>query len=67
MERKAEGLIIATPDQVAEITKLTGILKTTPEDLDAMLNKAGAEEIVDLSKDNADKLIKFLDKQRKGE
>jgi hypothetical protein len=67
MERKPEGLIVATPDQVNEILKLTGILKTNQEDLDAMLNKAGAEEIQDLSKENADKLIKFLDKQRKGE
>lgn len=67
MERKAEGLILATPEQVAEITKLVGILKTSPEDLDAMLNKAGAEEIVDLSKEHAVKLIQYLDKQRKGE
>lgn len=67
MERKAEGLIIATPDQVMEITKLTGILKMEQEELDGFLNKAGAEEIQDLSQENADKFIKFLDKKRKGE
>lgn len=67
MERKPEGIIIATPDQVAEITKLTGILKMTQEELDGWLNKVGAEEIVDLSKENAEKFIRYLDKQRKGE
>lgn len=67
LERKPEGLIIATPEQVAEILKLTGILKMEQEELDGWLNKAGAEEIQDLSKDNADKFIKFLDKKRKGE
>lgn len=67
MERKAEGLIIATPDQVAEITKLAGILKMDQEELDGWLNKAGAEEVQDLSKDNAEKFIKYLDKKRKGE
>lgn len=64
MERKAEGLVIATPEQVAEIIKLTGILKSTQEDIDSWLNKLGAEEIADLSKESADKLIKFLDKER---
>lgn len=67
MERKPEGLIIATPEQVAEITKLTGILRMEQEELDGWLNKAGAEEIQDLSKENAEKFIKFLDKKRKGE
>lgn len=67
MERKAEGLIVATSEQVAEIVKLTGIIKMDQEELDGWLNKAGAEEIQDLSSENADKLIKFLDKKRKGE
>lgn len=67
MERKAEGLILATPEQVADIIKITGILKTDQEELDGWLNKAGAEEIVDLSKDHATKLIDFLNKKLKGE
>jgi len=67
MERKAEGLVIATPEQVTEITKLTGILRMEQEELDGWLNKAGAEEIQDLSKDTAEKFIKYLDKKRKGE
>lgn len=67
MERRAEGVVIVTPEQVAEITKLAGILKMTQEELDGWLNRAGAEEIQDLSKENAEKFIKYLDKQRKGE
>ena len=67
MERKVEGLVIATPEQVAEITKLAGILKMEQEELDGWLNKAGAEEVQDLSKDSAEKFIKYLDKKRKGE
>lgn len=67
MERKAEGLIVATKDQVDEIIKMTGILKTEPEELSGWLNKAGAEEIVDLSKEHATKLIEFLNKRLKGE
>jgi hypothetical protein len=67
MERKPEGLIIATPEQVAEIEKLAGILRMDEEELTSWLNKAGAEMVQDLSKDNADKFIKYLDKKRKGE
>lgn len=67
LERKAEGLILATPEQVAEIVKITGILKTDQEELDGWLNKAGAEEIVDLSTDHAAKLITFLNKKIQGE
>ena len=67
MERKPEGLLIATPEQSAEIAKLTGILKMEQEELDGWLNKAGAEEIQDLSRENAEKFIKYLDKKRRGE
>jgi hypothetical protein len=67
MERKAEGLVLATKDQVEEILKMTGILKTEQDELDSWLNKAGAEEIVDLSKEHATKLIEFLNKKLKGE
>lgn len=67
MERKPEGIIVATPEQVAEVLKLTGILRMEQDELDSWLNKAGAEEIQDLSKDNAEKFIKYLDKKRKGE
>lgn len=67
MERKPEGLILATKEQVDEILKITGILKTDQEELDGWLNKAGAEEIVDLSQENAGKLIEFLNKKLKGE
>lgn len=67
MERKPEGLIIATADQVDEINKLTGILKVSDEDMTSWLNKAGAEEVQDLSAENAKKMIEFLDKKRKGE
>jgi hypothetical protein len=67
MERKPEGIIVATSEQVADILKLTGILRMEQDELDSWLNKAGAEEIQDLSKENAEKFIKYLDKKRKGE
>lgn len=67
MERKPEGLVLATKEQVDEILKITGILRTEQEELDGWLNKAGAEEIVDLSQDHATKLIEFLNKKLKGE
>lgn len=67
MERKAEGLILATKEQVDEILKITGILKTEQEELDGWLNKAGAEEVQDLSKEHATKLIEFLGRRLKGE
>lgn len=67
MERKAEGLILATKDQVEEILKISGILKTEQDEMDGWLNKAGAEEVQDLSKEHATKLIEFLNKKLKGE
>lgn len=67
MERKSEGLVLANKEQVEEILKITGILKTDQEELDGWLNKAGAEEIVDLSKEHATKLIDFLNRKLKGD
>lgn len=66
MERKPEGLVLATKEQVDEILKITGILRSDPEEIDSWLNKAGAEEIVDLSKEHATKLIDFLNRKLKG-
>lgn len=67
MERKPEGLILASKEQVDEILKITGILKTEQEELDGWLNKAGAEEVQDLSREHAVKLIDFLNKKLRGE
>ena len=67
MDRKPQGIIVATAEQVAEITHMVGKLNIEDEELTGWLNKDGAEEIQDLPKDRAAAMIEFLNKKFKGE
>jgi hypothetical protein len=66
IEKVAVPLIPSTPEQVAEIERLIALLKIDPEEVDRWLTKAEAEEIDDLSKDHADKILTFLTDKVKG-
>lgn len=67
IEKKAEGIILATPEQVQEINHKIAILKIEDEELSGLLNKAGAEVVEDLSKVMAAGVIDLLNKKLKGE
>jgi hypothetical protein len=60
-------IILATPEQLAEIKRIVDLLKITDEDLDKWLAKAQAVELDDLSKENATKFLEFLTKKLKGD
>lgn len=50
----------ATPEQVAEIVHLVGVLKTTPEEISKILTKAQADEWSELNTEQAAKTIQWL-------
>lgn len=60
-------IVLAAPDQIAEIKRIVDLLKISEEDLDKWLAKAQAVELEDLSKDNADKFLTYLQKKLNGE
>jgi hypothetical protein len=59
-------IILATTDQIGEIRRIIDLLKIPQEDMDKWLAKAQAVELEDLSKDNAIKMLEFLNKKLTG-
>jgi hypothetical protein len=59
-------IVVATPEQVAEIKRIVDLLHISEKDLDGWLSKAQAVEIEDLSKDNAGKFLDWLNKKLSG-
>lgn len=66
IEKTAVPVTPATSEQIAEIERMIGLLKIEPEEVDKWLAKAEAEEIDDLSKEYADKILMFLNNKVKG-
>jgi hypothetical protein len=60
METAATPIKLATDEQVAEITRLRGIVTIDDAKFEALLSKAGAAEITDLSYDQAESTIKWI-------
>lgn len=60
-------IILADSKQVEEIRRLVDLLKVPEGDFDKWLTKAQATEVEDLSQENADKMLKFLNAKIKGE
>jgi hypothetical protein len=67
VEGKVQAIVLASPDQVAEIVRLVELLKVPEDDADKWLAKFQAVEWEDLSKENAAKLLDYLSKKIKGE
>jgi hypothetical protein len=67
IEEDVTPIILATAKQVEEIKRIVDLLKISEEDLDKWLAKAQAVELEDLSQDNANKFLDFLNKKLKGE
>lgn len=67
MEGPVKPIVLANDGQVSEIKRLADLLKVPQEDFDKWLTKAQATEPEDLSTENADKMLKFLEAKIKGE
>lgn len=67
VEGPVKPIVLANESQVAEIKRLVDLLKVPQEDFDKWLTKAQATDPEDLSAENADKMLKFLNGKIKGE
>lgn len=63
IEADAKPVDISSPEQVAEITRLVSVLKIEEGEVDKWLTKANADSFADLTAEQADKLIAFLQKK----
>jgi hypothetical protein len=60
IERAGVGEVLATPEQVAEMERLTKLLKLPDETVDKWLDKAKAESFSEMPSDAAAKCIAFM-------
>lgn len=67
VDAPVKPIALASEKQVQEIKRLVEVLHIDEADLDKWLAKAQATEPEDLSTENADKLLKFLESKIKGE
>lgn len=67
IDRPVKPIVLAGDEQVKEIKRLAELLQIPEEDLDKWLTKAQATEVEDLSADNADKMLKFLNQKITGD
>lgn len=66
IEAETKVLTLADEKQVAEITRLLGIVKVTEAEIEKVLTKAGAATWAELSTEQADSTIKWLTKKING-
>src|SRR6266700_1006920 len=67
VEAPVKPIVLAGESQVAVIKRLVGLLKVSQDEFDKWLTKAQATEPEDLSTENAEKMLKFLNGKIKGE
>ena len=63
METAATPITLAEPLQVAEITRLLALVNIPEKEVEAMLSRAKAETIADLSQPQAAAMIAWLRKK----
>lgn len=63
IEAPAVPIVLATPEQVAEIRRLLGVLSLPQTEIDKALSKAGAEDWTELTTTQADAYIGYLKKK----
>lgn len=66
MEAPVKPIVLASPEQVAEIARIVELLKIPEDESDKWLTKFQAVEWEDLSRENATKLLEHLTKLMKG-
>lgn len=60
IEAQAKPLLLATPEQVAEIKRLIEVVNIPATELEKFLTKAGVDDWADLDRSRADGAIKFF-------
>jgi hypothetical protein len=60
IEAEATPIVLAAPEQVSEINRLLSVVNVAPKDIEAMLDRAKAESIAELSTDQASRMIDWL-------
>lgn len=63
MEAEAKPIVLATPEQVAEIERLLGIVKVEQSTIDKWFTKAGAESFAEFNTEQAQGVIDALTKK----
>ena len=63
IEAESKPIVLATPEQVAEITRLLGVVKLAEGEFEKLLTKADAESIGELNSDQAAKTLAWLTKK----
>ncbi len=66
IEAITKTIVLATPEQIAEITRLVEIQKLPDEQIEKILTKAGAENFAELKTDQAADTITWLNKRITG-
>lgn len=67
VEAPVKPIVLAGESQVAEIKRLVDLLKVPQDEFDKWLTKAQATEPEDLSAENAEKMLKFLNQKITGD
>lgn len=66
VEGPVKPIVLASSVQIDEIKRLVDLLKVPEDDFDKWLTKAQATEVEDLSQENAEKMLKFLNDKING-
>jgi AAA domain len=66
LEKNAEAIVLATPQQVAEVLRLIDLLKIPDETIDKWMKKAESNSFDEMGQEYIEKCIDFLNKQIKG-
>lgn len=63
IEAESKPVTLSTKDQVEEVERLISVLKVDESEIDKWLGKANADSFADLTSEQAEKLIVFLQKK----
>lgn len=67
IEKDATPIVLATPEQVAEVTRLVGVVKLADGVVDKWMTKASVESFEEMDSDTINKCIEFLKSKITGE
>jgi hypothetical protein len=67
IEKEVTQLVLCSKEQVEDINRLIGVLKLEENEVDKILSKANAESFADLTLEQAEKFIKYLENKTKKE
>jgi hypothetical protein len=63
IESDVQALTLASPEQVAEIKRLLGIVKVAESEIEKLMTKAGADSFEEFSAEQAASTIEWLKKR----